>query len=194
MWTQAPSVVNSELVILGVLHHLLFPLQRIHHAQFLLDSKVNQIYVYVHSISHIVLDLVPKNVNTYTSPCYISRLHCLPTPGARFCINYAPSPSPSHTLSFSSGNRTSVFQSMSFFSVEEFLCAICSIPERRSIKGSLSFSIALISLCVGVSISSYGAGNGFLWIFFYVRVVFHFVPVPYLPNAIICPWTFCWYP
>lgn len=64
MWTQAPSVVNSELVILGVLYHLLFPLQRIHHAQFLLDSKVNQIYVYVHSISHIVLDLVPKNVNT----------------------------------------------------------------------------------------------------------------------------------
>ncbi len=83
---------------------------------------------------------------------------------------------------------------MSFFSAEGFICAICSIPERRGIKGSLSFSIALISLRVGVSICSYVAGNGFLWFFLYGRVMFHFVPVHYLPNAIICPWTFCWYP
>ena len=83
---------------------------------------------------------------------------------------------------------------MSFFSAERFICAICSIPERRGIKGSLSFSTALISLRVGVSICSYVAGNGFLWFFLYGRVMFHFVPVHYLPNAIICPWTFCWYP
>lgn len=109
-------------------------------------------------------------------------------------FNYTSSPSPSHTLTTSSGNRTSVFKSMSFFSAEGFICAICSIPERRGIKGSLSFSIALISLRVGVSICSYVAGNGFLWFFLYGRVMFHFVPVHYLPNAIICPWTFCWYP
>ena len=100
MWTQTPSLVNSELIIWGVLHHLLFPLQLIHHAKFLFDSKVNQKYVYIHILFHIILKLVPKNVNRYTSLYYISRYHCLPTPSARFCIYYAPSPSPPHTLPF----------------------------------------------------------------------------------------------
>ena len=66
--------------------------------------------------------------------------------------------------------------------------------QREGVSKALCLSLSHLSHRVGVSISSYGAGNGFLWIFFYVRVVFHFVPVPYLPNAIICPWTFCWYP
>ena len=82
---------------------------------------------------------------------------------------------------------------MSFFSVEEFLCAICSIPERRSIKGSLSFSIALISLCG----SFYFQLWGWEWLSLDLLLCqsrVPFVPVPYLPNAIICPWTFCWYP
>lgn len=64
MWTQAPSLVNSELVILDAMHPLQVihhaQLQVIHHAQFLLDNKVNEIYVYINPFSNIFFDLVPK--------------------------------------------------------------------------------------------------------------------------------------
>jgi len=81
MWTQAPSLVNSELVILDAMHPLQVihhaQLQVIHHAQFLLDNKVNEIYVYINPFSNIVFDLVPKMwIDTLPHTIY---QHCIRT-------------------------------------------------------------------------------------------------------------------
>ena len=80
-----------------------------------------------------------------------------------------------HTLPLQFGNHTSVFQSMSFFSVEGFICAICSIPERRGILGYLYFPITHLSLRMRVSISNSVAVNGFILFLFYGWVTFHCV-------------------
>ena len=56
--------------------------------QFLLYSKVTQLYTYIHSFSHIILHLVSSQVIRYSSLCYTARSHCLHTPNEIVCIYY----------------------------------------------------------------------------------------------------------
>ena len=44
--------------------------------QFLLYSKVTQIYIYIHSFSHNIFPHVASQVTGYSSLCYIAGLHC----------------------------------------------------------------------------------------------------------------------
>ena len=52
--------------------------------QFLVYSKVTQLYIYTHSFSHIILYHVPSHV--ISSLCYIAGFHSLSTPHAIVCI------------------------------------------------------------------------------------------------------------
>ena len=75
--------------------------------------------------SHVILPLIPEKVARLSSLCYTTGSHCLTTPNARVCIYYPQNPSPYHNLHLHSGNWMCVFQSMCFFLVEMFICAMC---------------------------------------------------------------------
>ena len=52
----------------------------------MLYSKVTQLYVYIHSFSHIILHYVPSQVIDYSSLCYTAGFHCLFSPNA--CVSF----------------------------------------------------------------------------------------------------------
>ena len=54
--------------------------------QFLLYSKVTQLYIYIHSFSCIIFHHVTSEVVGYSSLRYTTGLHCLSTPNAVVCI------------------------------------------------------------------------------------------------------------
>ena len=53
--------------------------------QFLLYSKVTQLYIYIHAFCHIILH-VPSQVIRNSSLCYTAGSHCLSIPDAIVCI------------------------------------------------------------------------------------------------------------
>ena len=92
------------------------------------------------SFSHITLHHVPSKGTRYSSLCYTAGSHCLSLQmqqfgsiNPRFQVHPTPSPSPLSTTSLFS-------KSMSFFSVESFLCAIYQIPYVSDVIQYLSFS------------------------------------------------------
>ena len=66
--------------------------------QFLLYSKMTQLYIYIHSFSHIFLHHIPSQVIRYSSLCCTAGSHCLRTPNAIVCVYQPQTPSPSHSL------------------------------------------------------------------------------------------------
>ena len=66
--------------------------------QFLLYSKVTQLHIYIHSLSHILFHHIPSQVTRHSSLCCTAGFHCLSTPNAIICIYQPVTPSPSHYL------------------------------------------------------------------------------------------------
>ena len=167
IWTQIPSVVNTELEIWCIFSSIIISILADWSCPISLWLQNEDVYTY--SFSHIILDSIPKNVTRYTPPYYISESHCLPTPSARFCIYYPPPPK---SQSFPH-TPCQIWQPHLCFPVHAFLLCrglhlcICWIPEWRDILGYMSFYIALTSLSMGVSSSRYMASSGFTLFFFY---------------------------
>ena len=66
--------------------------------QFLLYSKVTQLHIYIHSLSHILFHHIPSQVTRHSSLCCTAGFHCLSTPNAIIFIYQPVTPSPSHYL------------------------------------------------------------------------------------------------
>ena len=92
--------------------------------QFLLYSKVTQLYIYIYSFSHITFYHVPSQMTRHSSLCCTEDLIAYPLQMQYFAsinpkLPVYPTPSPS------SLTITSLFsKSMSSFSVERFICAV----------------------------------------------------------------------
>ena len=66
--------------------------------QFLLYSKVTQLYIYIHSFFHIILHHVSSQVIIHSSLCCRAGSHCSSTPDAIVCIYEPQTPRPRHSL------------------------------------------------------------------------------------------------
>ena len=84
---------------------------------FLLNSKVTQLYICIHSFSHNIFHHVPSQVTGYISLCYTAGPHCLSTPNAIVCIYEPQTPSPSHSFPLPLGNHKSILYVHEFVSV-----------------------------------------------------------------------------
>ena len=87
-WTPSLPHLAAKKELLGILFLLkiFFKIRvwLITFCQFLLYTKVTQLYIYIYSFSYMFLSHVPSQVIRYSSLCYRAGPHCLSTPSAVF--------------------------------------------------------------------------------------------------------------
>ena len=105
-WTQTPSLVNTELVMLSfalVFNHVLFPLELIQRAPFVFHGNIIQSYMNEDILGVMVASMsLPKKELDLVAWAIMQDLIASPTPDhASICISFPtvpglPTPSPSN--------------------------------------------------------------------------------------------------
>ena len=94
--------------------------------QFLLYSRVTQLYIYIHSFSHIMFCHVLSQAIAYSSLCCTAGPHCLAILNVIVCIYEPQTPHPSHSLSLPPWQPQVCSPCLwaYLWSIDRFICAI----------------------------------------------------------------------
>ena len=100
-WTQTPSLLNAEPVVLRValfLNHVFFRLELIQRAPFIFHGDIVQLYMSEAILLDTVASMASPKKGADPIPWGRQRdLTASPTAHASICISYPTSPRPSHT-------------------------------------------------------------------------------------------------
>lgn len=128
-WTQTPSLVNTEPVMLSfalVFNHVLFPLELIQRAPFLFHGNIIQSYMNEDILGLMVASMsLPKKELDLVAWAITQDLIASPPCSCKHLHLFSHSPRPSHTIPLQPGNHQLGFQCMCVLCVESHMDVHC---------------------------------------------------------------------